>query len=64
MTREFAEAQAEILRIYRDGLIEKACEWMDNELPKYIMEGRNGKPYISVAVVDEFKKAMKGEWKS
>lgn len=62
MTQEYAKAQAEVLHIYRDALIEKACEWMDNELPKYIMEGRNGKPYISVAMVDDFKKAMKGEY--
>lgn len=41
--------------------IERACEWLDNELPKYIMEGREGRPYISVALVDEFKKAMKGD---
>lgn len=41
-------------------MIEKACEWLDNELPKYIFEGRDGKPYISVAMVDDFKKAMKG----
>lgn len=41
--------------------IERACEWLDNELPKYIMEGREGRPYISVAMVDEFKKAMKNE---
>ena len=63
MTQEFAKAQAEVLRIYRDALIEKACEWLDNELPKYIMEGREGKPYISVALIDEFKKAMKNESK-
>lgn len=41
-------------------MIEKACEWLDNELPKYIFEGRDGKPYISVVMVDYFKKAMKG----
>lgn len=41
--------------------IKKACEWLDNELPKYIMEGREGRPYISVALVDDFKKAMKGD---
>ena len=41
--------------------LDKACEWIDNELPKYIMEGREGKPYISVALIDEFKKAMKNE---
>ena len=41
--------------------IEKACEWLDNELPKYIMEGREGRPYISVALVDDLKKAMKGD---
>lgn len=64
MTREFAKAMAEALHIYRDALIEKACEWLDDELPKYIMAGRESKPYISVDLVDEFKKAMKGEWKS
>ena len=63
MTQEFAKAQAECLHIYRDALIEKACEWLDNELPKYIMEGREGRPYISVALVDDFKKAMKYESK-
>lgn len=36
--------------------IERACEWLDNELQKYIMEGRESKPYISVALMDEFKK--------
>ena len=41
--------------------IKKACEWLDNELPKYIMEGHNGKPYISVAMIADFEKAMKGE---
>ena len=41
-------------------MINKACEWLVNELPKYIFEGRNGKSYISVAMVDDFKKAMKG----
>lgn len=41
--------------------IERACEWLDNELPKYIMEGRVGRPYISVALIDDFKKAMKNE---
>ena len=41
--------------------INKACEWLDNELPKYIMEGREGRPYISVALVDDFKKAMSVE---
>lgn len=40
--------------------IEQACEWLDEELPKYVMEGREGKPYISVALIDEFKKAMSG----
>ena len=39
-------------------LIERVCEWLDNELPKYIMEGRDGKPYISVALIDDLKKAM------
>lgn len=42
-------------------MIEKACEWLDNELPKHIMVGREGRPYISVALIDEFKKAMKGD---
>lgn len=42
-------------------MIDKACEWLDNELPKYVMEGREGRPYISVALVDDFKKAMKGD---
>ena len=43
--------------------IERACEWLDNELPKHIMAGREGRPYISVALVDDFKKAMKYESK-
>lgn len=43
-------------------MIKKACEWLKEEYPKYILEGCNGKPYIlSVAMVDDFKKAMKGD---
>lgn len=41
--------------------IKKACEWLDNELPKYIMGGREGRPYISVTLIDDFEKAMKGD---
>lgn len=41
-------------------MIDKACEWLDSELPKYVMGGREGKPYISVAMVDDFRKAMGG----
>lgn len=61
MTQVFAKAIAEVLHLYRDALIEEACEWLDNELPKYIMEGRNGKPYISVVLIGDFEKAMKGD---
>ncbi len=39
-------------------MIDKACEWLDENLEKYIFEGREGKPYISVALIDEFKEAM------
>lgn len=42
-------------------LIDKAAEWLDNELPKYVMEGRESRPYISVALIDDFRKAMKGD---
>ena len=44
-----------------DAAISKAAKWMDDELHKYIMEGREGKPYISVALIDDFKKAMNYE---
>lgn len=44
-----------------DAAISKAAKWMDDELRKYIMEGREGKPYISVALIDDFKKYMEDE---
>lgn len=39
-------------------MVEKACEWLDENLEKYIFEGREGKPYISVVLLDNFKEAL------
>ena len=40
--------------------IDKACNWLEEELPRYVFEGRENKPYISIAMIDNFKVAMKG----
>ena len=42
-------------------MIEKVCKWIDDNIEKYILEGRNGKPYISVALTDDLRRAMEIE---
>lgn len=54
MTQEFAEAQAEVLRIYRDALIEKACEWLEKNVAD-IWDN----PFNPDKIVEQFKQAMK-----
>lgn len=36
-------------------MIERACDWLDTNLERYVFEGINGKPYISVALLDELR---------
>ncbi len=38
--------------------IEEACKWLDENIDKYVFEGRLGKPYVSVALTDDFKKDL------
>lgn len=41
-------------------MLEKVSKWIDDNLERYILEGRDGKPYISVALTDDLRRAMEG----
>ena len=41
--------------------VENVCKWLEENLDRFVFEGREGKPYISVALEGELRKAMKGE---
>ena len=47
-----------ILYTANDNMIEKAAQWLDENIDKYVMEGRENKPYVSIVLADDFKQAM------
>ena len=41
-------------------MIPRTIKWVEDNIHKYVFEGREGKPYVSVALYDDLRKAMKG----
>ena len=42
-------------------MIEWVCKWLDENLERYIFDGRNGKPYISIVLCDDLRNAMNSD---
>lgn len=52
------ETVANVIQWANDNMIEKAAQWLDENIDKYVMEGRENKPYVSIVLADDFKQAM------
>lgn len=42
-------------------MIDRVCEWLDSNLERYVFEGINGKPYISIVLCDDLRNAMNSD---
>ena len=61
MREGYIEGAKEQLEIDKQAFIEKACEWMNERLPEYVVRvwvSNNQIPAVSNMGIEDFKKAM------